>query len=80
MRILLQRLLKLSAIKLAFILFSPVLLAGALELVQKPLVGFLVLQFFIEGFVVWQVAIAVVLNRLNPNTKLFAVFAFNMAV
>jgi len=76
----LRKILKLSAYQLAVYLSAPVLLAALLVLLERPLSGFLILQLFVEGFVVWQVAIGLVLNRVNPDTKLISIFVFNMTV
>ena len=76
----LQKILELNATKVAIYLFGPVLLAGLFAIFSHPLTGFLIFQLFIEGFVVWQVAIGVTLHRLNGNTKLILIFVFNMAV
>jgi hypothetical protein len=76
----LLKILKLSAANMAIYLFGPVLIAGIFALFDQQLTGFLIFQLFIEGFVLWQVAIGATLWRLNGNTKLFLIFIFNMSI
>lgn len=52
----------LSAARLAACLFSPVLVAALCALSGFRLAAFLIFQIFIEGFVVWQLAIGVALH------------------
>jgi hypothetical protein len=49
--------LSLSACGVAIQLFLPVIVSGVLYLWGRPLAAFIVFQFFIEGFALWQLSI-----------------------
>ena len=76
----LQKVLKLSAAKIAAYLFGPVLVAVMFVLLERQLTGFLIFQLFIEGFVIWQLAIGLVLYRFIPHKRQIFLFVFNMTI
>jgi hypothetical protein len=72
-----QSLLTVTARGLALQLFVPVLAAGILYFAGLPLPAFIVFQFFIEGFALWQLAIG--LTLFTPGAGVSKRwFVFNM--
>lgn len=62
----------------AFQLFAPVAFSGALYLLHFPLPAFIVFQFFIESFALWQLSIGLALFSVGaPMSRRW--FIFNMA-
>jgi hypothetical protein len=72
-----QSFLKLDSKRLALQLFVPVVLAAGLYLLGYVLSAFIVFQFFIEGFALWQLAIGLVLFQKEIGASR-AWFIFNM--
>lgn len=72
-----RSMLSVTARGVALQLFFPVVIAGVLYGMGKPLAAFIVFQFFIEGFALWQLAIG--LGLYDPDTGFSKHwFVFNM--
>ncbi len=72
-----QSFLTVSARGIALQLFVPVGAAAILYLVGLPLPAFIVFQFFIEGFALWQLAIGIILFTPSAGVSKDW-FVFNM--